>query len=62
MEVGQVSRRAQEIKARAARFVEKELWPLELTVVDGGELDRAQVEAAKAKARAAGFSNLNMPA
>jgi alkylation response protein AidB-like acyl-CoA dehydrogenase len=62
VEVGQVSRRGQEIKARAARFVEDELWPLELTVVDGRELDRVQVDAAKAKARAAGFSNLNMPA
>ena len=62
MEIGRVSERAQAIKARATRFIEDELWPLELTVVDGGELDRGLVEAAKAKARAAGFSNLNMPA
>ncbi len=61
MEVGQVSERAREIKARAARFVEEELWPLERTVVDGSDLDPALVDAARAKARAAGFSNLNMP-
>ena len=62
MEVGHVSDRAKAIKARAARFVEDELWPLELTVVAGGELDRAAVDAARAKARATGFSMLNMPA
>ena len=61
MEVGQISPRAKAIKARAEEFIADELWPLELTVIDGGDLDRELVEAAKAKARAAGFSNLNMP-
>jgi alkylation response protein AidB-like acyl-CoA dehydrogenase len=61
VEVGQVSERAREIKARAEQFVREELWPLELTVANGGELDRTLVDAAKVKARAAGFSNLNMP-
>jgi acyl-CoA dehydrogenase len=61
VEVGQVSAHAREIKARAARFIEEELWPLERTVVDGGEFDPALLDAARAKARAAGFSNLNMP-
>jgi alkylation response protein AidB-like acyl-CoA dehydrogenase len=61
VEVGHISERAREIKARAARFVEAELWPLELTVVDGGELDRTLVDVVRAKARAAGFSMLNMP-
>ena len=61
MEVGQVSAHASEIKARAARFIEDELWPLERTVLDGGDFDPALLDAARAKARAAGFSNLNMP-
>ncbi len=61
MEVGQVSDRAKEIKAQAARFVVEELWPLERLAAESGELDPARVDAARAKARAAGFSNLNMP-
>ena len=52
--VGQVSARAREVKARAARFIEEELWPLERTVVDGGEFDPALLDAARAKARARG--------
>src|SRR5215212_1043852 len=61
VEVGQVSARASEIKARAGQFIAEELWPLERTVVEGGDFDPALLDAARAKARAAGFSNLNMP-
>ncbi|MDF3016394.1 MAG: acyl-CoA dehydrogenase, partial [Thermomicrobiales bacterium] len=61
MEVGRVSAHACEIRAQAARFIEEELWPLERTVIDGGEFDPVLLDAARAKARAAGFSNLNMP-
>ncbi len=61
MEVGQVSERAQAIKARAVQFTAEELWPLEAEIATSGAIDRAKVDAARAKARAAGFANLNMP-
>ncbi|MFN8664922.1 MAG: acyl-CoA dehydrogenase family protein [Thermomicrobiales bacterium] len=61
MEVGQVSERAQAIKARAVQFIAEELWPLEAEIAASGVVDRAKVDAARAKARAAGFANLNMP-
>lgn len=61
MEVGQVSARAQAIKARAVQFIADELWPLEAEIAASGVVDRAKVDAARAKARAAGFANLNMP-
>jgi acyl-CoA dehydrogenase len=62
MEVGQVSERAMAIKARAVQFIADELWPLEAEIAASGVVDRAKVDAARAKARAAGFANLNMPA
>lgn len=61
MEVGQVSARAQAIKARAVQFIADELWPLEAEIAASGVVDRAKVDAARAFARAAGFANLNMP-
>ena len=61
MEVGQVSERAQAIKARAVQFIAEELWPLEAEIAASGTVDRAKVDAARAKARASGFANLNMP-
>jgi alkylation response protein AidB-like acyl-CoA dehydrogenase len=61
VEVGQVSERAQAIKARAVQFIAEELWPLEAEIAASGVVDRAKVDAARAKARAAGFANLNMP-
>ena len=61
MEVGQVSARAQAIKARAVQFMADELWPLEAEIAASGVVDRAKVDAARAKARASGFANLNMP-
>ena len=62
MEVGQVSERALAIKARAVQFIAEELWPLEAEIAATGVVDRAKVDAARARARAAGFANLNMPA
>lgn len=50
-----------ELKARAARFVEEELYPAEQRIVERGSIDRAEVEELKGKARAAGFSNYNIP-
>lgn len=61
MEVGQVSARAQAIKARAVQFMADELWPLEAEIAASGVVDRAKVDAARANARASGFANLNMP-
>jgi acyl-CoA dehydrogenase len=50
-----------ELKERAARFVEEELYPAESRIVERGSIDRGEVEELKAKARAAGFSNYNIP-
>jgi alkylation response protein AidB-like acyl-CoA dehydrogenase len=51
-----------ELKARAARFVEDELYPAEERVLERGAIDKGEVEALRAKAREAGFSNYNIPA
>ena len=51
-----------DLQERAARFVEEELYPAEERIVERGDIDRADVDELKAKARAAGFSNLNVPA
>jgi acyl-CoA dehydrogenase len=50
-----------ELKARAARFVEEELYPAEERIVERGEIDRHEIHELKGKARAAGFSNYNVP-
>ena len=50
-----------ELKQRAARFVEEELYPAEARVVERGEIDHHEVHDLKDKARAAGFSNYNLP-
>ncbi|MGH2449832.1 MAG: acyl-CoA dehydrogenase family protein [Candidatus Limnocylindria bacterium] len=49
------------LKERAARFVEEELYPAEERIVERGSIDHAEVEQLKAKARAAGLSNYNIP-
>jgi alkylation response protein AidB-like acyl-CoA dehydrogenase len=49
------------LKARARRFVEEEVWPLEARVAAEGRIDEDAWQALRARARAAGFSNLNMP-
>lgn len=50
-----------DLQERAARFGEEELYPMEERIVERGDIDRADVDELKAKARAAGFSNLNVP-
>jgi len=50
------------LKERAARFVEEELFPAEERIAERGSIDHDEVEALKAKAREAGFSNYNVPA
>jgi acyl-CoA dehydrogenase len=49
------------LKARIARFVREELHPFEAEIARRGEIDEEKLGALREKARAAGFSNLNMP-
>jgi acyl-CoA dehydrogenase len=51
-----------ELKARAARFVEEELYPAEERIAERGEIDRGEIKTLKKKAREQGFSNYNVPA
>ena len=51
-----------ELKQRVARFVEEEVYPVEASIAKRGSIDPGEIEAVRAKARAAGFSQLNMPA
>jgi acyl-CoA dehydrogenase len=50
------------LKASAARFVEEELYPAEGGIAERGSIDVAEIQELKEKARAAGFSNYNIPA
>ena len=50
-----------DLKAKAAAFVEKEIRPVEEKVARTEEIDPADVAMLRKKARAAGFSMLNMP-
>jgi acyl-CoA dehydrogenase len=50
-----------DLKRRAARFVVEELYPAEERILEGG-IEHADVAELKEKARAAGFSNYNLPA
>src|SRR3977135_3507950 len=50
-----------ELKARAAEFVEREIRPIEEKVAKTETIDSADVAMLRKKARAAGFSMLNMP-
>jgi alkylation response protein AidB-like acyl-CoA dehydrogenase len=49
------------LKARAHAFVQREIWPIEEKVARTEELDPADFAMLRAKARAEGFSMLNMP-
>src|ERR687898_831162 len=49
------------IKARIAAFVREELHPFEAEIAERGRIDEGKLSALRAKARKAGFSNLNMP-
>jgi alkylation response protein AidB-like acyl-CoA dehydrogenase len=50
-----------ELKERVGRFVETEVYPLELTIAESGSIDAAELDALRRKARDAGFAMLNMP-
>ncbi|MFY9580091.1 MAG: acyl-CoA dehydrogenase family protein [Gaiellaceae bacterium] len=51
-----------ELKDRVARFVEREVYPLEEQIAVSGSIDDAAVEDLRRRARGAGFAMLNMPA
>ncbi len=50
-----------ELKRRVGRFIEEEVYPIELRIVERNAIDAGEIDALRAKARAAGFSMLNMP-
>lgn len=50
-----------ELKERVRRFVEEEGYPVEATIAERGSIELAEIDALRRKARAAGFSQLNMP-
>ena len=51
-----------ELKRQVGRFIEAEVYPVEQRIVERNAIDPAEVDALRVKARAAGFSMLNMPA
>jgi len=51
-----------ELKRRVGRFIEEEVYPVELRIAERNAIDAGEVATIRAKARAAGFSMLNMPA
>ena len=51
-----------ELKRQVGRFIEAEVYPIEQRIVERNAIDAVELEELRAKARAAGFSMLNMPA
>jgi alkylation response protein AidB-like acyl-CoA dehydrogenase len=49
-----------ELKERVRRFVEDEGYPVEARIAARGAIDPEEIDALRGKARAAGFSQLNM--
>jgi len=50
-----------ELKRQIGDFIKAEVYPVELMIAERNAIDTAEVDALRAKARAAGFSMLNMP-
>ncbi len=61
MIVPELSSEIRELKERIGRFVEAEVFPLEERIAARGSIDHGEVDTLRAKARAEGFSMLNMP-
>ena len=59
--VPELSPEIRDLKERVARFVEEEVYPFEAEIARSGSIDEARLAGIRAKARAAGFSQLNMP-
>jgi acyl-CoA dehydrogenase len=51
-----------ELKARVGRFLETEVYPLEQVIAERGSIESSEIDELRMKARAEGFSMLNMPA
>lgn len=51
-----------ELKEAVGSFLEREVYPLEQRIAERGSIDPGEVDELRRKARAAGFSMLNMPA
>jgi acyl-CoA dehydrogenase len=49
------------LKEAVGRFVEDEVYPLEARIAERGSIDFSEIDAVRQRARAAGFSQLNMP-
>ena len=50
-----------ELKRQIGAFIKAEVYPVELRIAERNAIDTAEVDALRTKARAAGFSMLNMP-
>ena len=50
-----------ELKRQIGDFIKAEVYPVELRIAERNAIDPAEVDVLRAKARAAGFSMLNMP-
>ncbi len=50
-----------ELQERVRRFIEAEVYPVELAIAERGSIDATEVDELRRKARAEGFSMLNMP-
>ncbi|MSO58462.1 MAG: acyl-CoA dehydrogenase [Thermoleophilia bacterium] len=61
MHVPELTPELADLKARVRRFVEEEAYPVEERILELGRIDEEAVAALRTKARAAGFSQLNMP-
>lgn len=61
MHVPELEPEIAELKARVRRFVEEDAYPLERRIAETGLIDEEAVAELKARARAAGFAQLNMP-
>jgi acyl-CoA dehydrogenase len=59
--VPELSADIRELKEQVGRFLEREVYPLELVIAERGTIDSDEVEGLREKARDAGFSMLNMP-
>jgi alkylation response protein AidB-like acyl-CoA dehydrogenase len=50
-----------DLKERVGRFLEAEVYPLEQVIAERGSIESAEINELRVKARAEGFSMLNMP-
>ena len=61
MDVLRLDPEAGEWQARARRFVEEELYPVEQRIAERGSIDADEVRELRSRARAEGFSHYNLP-